>query len=147
MIGQHTLKVAGQPGCYNVIGCYRSLGFTREGNAQASALQDHHLWLMVHVCQQEVDSCRSCASCPVAAARPVTLLLNDGLGERQPLTPYCRRLHLLCSVYYCRMCSVQSSGLADSAQNVRVKPDVTCDSARQLPTRHSPAPTASSFDQ
>jgi hypothetical protein len=97
MIGQYTntMKVAGQPGCCNVICSYPSLEFTREGNAQARAWQDHHLWLMVLVFQQEADSCRFCASCPAAAARLLTLLLNDGLGEHQPVTPYCRCLHIL----------------------------------------------------
>jgi hypothetical protein len=73
------------------------LGFTREGNAQASALQDHHLWLMVLVPQQEVDSYRSGASCPDAAGRLLTLLLNGGFGEHQHLTPYCRCIHVLCT--------------------------------------------------
>jgi hypothetical protein len=106
MIEQHTLKVAGLRGCCNAIGWYPSVVFTREDNyAQASALQDRHLWLMVHVCQQEVDSCRSCASCPAAAARLLTQLLNGCLGERHPSTPYCRRLHVLCTTVACALSS------------------------------------------
>jgi hypothetical protein len=116
MIEQHTLKVTGQRGCCNAIGCYRSLGFTREGNAQASALQHRHLWLMVHVCQQEVDSC---ASCPAAAARSPT----HPTAERLPRRTSAFNTLLSTSsraVYYCRMYTVQSSGLTDNAQNVRV---------------------------
>jgi hypothetical protein len=65
----------------------RSLEFTREGDVQASVLQDLLLWLMVLVSQQEVDSCRSFDSSPAAAARLLTLLLNDSHGGCQPLKP------------------------------------------------------------
>lgn len=37
-----------------------------------------------------------------------------------------------------QLCTVQSSGLTDSAHNSRVKPDVTRDAARQSPTRQRP---------
>jgi hypothetical protein len=81
MIRQHTLKVTGQPSCCNAIDCYRSLRFTREGNAQASALQDHHLWLW------SLSVGRKLTAAAPAAARLLTLLLNGDLGERQPSTP------------------------------------------------------------
>jgi hypothetical protein len=96
-------RTAGLLQCHRLL--YQSRGFTREGNAQASALQDHHLWQMVLVFEQEVDSCRSCASCPAAAARLLTLLLNGGLGERQPETPYCRCPHALCTAVACALSS------------------------------------------
>jgi hypothetical protein len=59
----------------------------REGNAQARTLQDFQTGFMVLVFQQEVDfnSCRSCTSCPAAAALLIILLLNGGLEECQPI--------------------------------------------------------------
>jgi hypothetical protein len=90
-------RIAGLLQCHRLI--------AREGNAQASALQDHHLWLMVLVFQQEVDSCRSCASCgcspnhPTAERRPRrTSALNTLLSSVDVVT-YCVQLsHVHCPV-------------------------------------------------